>query len=248
MYIHFAFGTQGESIHVFMHADVREDRLDNTQSSGIDLLARFAVNLGFHQIDQVRLPRVDLNRKIPARSIRLAQTARAQRTSRTVFGSGVIDIIRAVTVDLVVRMTFQFFSVRTKIDLLAFIISKINRAERTRLGICLLLIFETFLISKARIALAELDIGNVRNNLFILSNLQAIERMIIGIGGELFTLEVVRGFANRNYILFRVIQHRLEVFMILAGECLCGENHLMFGIDQRLRIRSEEHTSELQSL
>jgi hypothetical protein len=88
------------------------------QPSRIDFLALLAVDLGFHQIDQVRLAGIDLNGKIPARSIRLAQTARAQRTSRAVFGAGVIDIIRAVTVDLAARMTLQLFSVWTEIDAL----------------------------------------------------------------------------------------------------------------------------------
>src|SRR5690606_37697731 len=108
--------------------------------------------------------------------------------------------------------------VRTAIDLLAFIISKISRAERTRLGISPLLIFEALLLGKTRIALAELDIGNVRINFFIFADLQTIERMIIGIGGELFTCEVVWVFANRNHILFCALQHWLEVFMILTGE------------------------------
>ncbi len=140
LYIHFAFGSQGETIHVFMHADVGKDRLDNREPPRVDLLARLAVDLGFHQIDQVRLTRVHLNRKVPARSIRLAQTTRAQWTDCTVFGAGLVDIIGAVTIDLVVRMAFQFFSIRTKIDALVFIIRKIIRAERTRLGICLLLV------------------------------------------------------------------------------------------------------------
>jgi hypothetical protein len=83
LYIHFAFGTQGESIHVFMYTDVRKDRLDNCQPSRIDFLALLAIDLGFHQIDQVRLTRVHLNRKIPARSVGLAQTARAQATVAT---------------------------------------------------------------------------------------------------------------------------------------------------------------------
>ena len=62
--------------------------------------------------------------------------------------------------------------------------------------------------------------------------------MIVAIGGEFFTLEIVRAFANRNQILFCIIQHRLEVFMILTGESLRGKNHLMFGINQRLRVVS----------
>jgi hypothetical protein len=238
LYIHFALGAQSEAVHVFMHADVRKDRLDNREPPRIDLLALLAVDLGFHQIDQVRLGGIELNGKISARSVRLAQTARAQRTDGTVFGAGVIDIIRAVTVDLVVRMTLQLFSVRTEIDALAFIISKISRAERTGLGICILLLFETLLIGKARIALAELDIGNICVHLFLFTDRQTVQRMIVTIGGEFFALEVVWILANRNHILFRAVQHRLEVFMILAGECLRGEDHLMFGIDQRLRIVS----------
>ena len=134
-----------------------------------------AVNFGFHHANQIRLTRIHLNRKIPARSIRLAQTARAQRTGSTVLGAGLVDIISAVTIDLVARVTFQFFSVRTKIDALAFIISKISRAERTGLGICLLLIFETFSIGKARIALAELEIGNVGVEFFIFTDCQTVE-------------------------------------------------------------------------
>jgi hypothetical protein len=63
LYIHFAFGTQGETIHVFMYTDVREDRLDNDQPSRIDFLALLAVDLGFHQIDQVRLAGINLEEK-----------------------------------------------------------------------------------------------------------------------------------------------------------------------------------------
>ena len=82
---------------MLMHTDVGKDRLDNAKPSGIDFLALLAVDLGFHLIDQVRLAGIHLNGKIPARSVRLAQTARAQRTSGAVFGAGVIDIIRAMS-------------------------------------------------------------------------------------------------------------------------------------------------------
>ncbi len=83
-------------------------------------------------------------------------------------------------------MTFQLFSVRTTIDALAFIISKISRAKRTRFGVCFLLIFETLLISKARIALAELDVGDVRVHLFLFADRQTVQRIIVAIGGEFF--------------------------------------------------------------
>jgi hypothetical protein len=98
LYIHFAFGAQGESIHVFLHADIRKDGFDNRESPRINFLTLLAVNLGFHFIDQVRLAGIDLNGKIPARSVRFAQAARAQRTSGAVFGASLVDVIGAVTV------------------------------------------------------------------------------------------------------------------------------------------------------
>jgi hypothetical protein len=148
--------------------------------------------------------------KIPARSIRLAQTTRAQQTSCAVFGAGMIDIIHAVTVDLAARMTLQLFSVWTTID-----------------------------------AFAELDIGDIRVEVFIIADCQAVERMIVAIGGEFFALEVVRGFADRNQILFGTVQHRLEVFVILTGESLGGENHLRLGIDQGLGVISLDDPFEV---
>ena len=146
-----------------------------------------------------------------------------------------IEIIRAIAVDLSAGIAFQFFSIRTTIDALVFIISKISGAERTRF---LALFFETLLLGKARIAFAELDIGDVGVDLFIFAERQAVEGVIVAVCGEFFALEVVWILAHRNHILFRAVQHRLEVFMILAGECLCCKDDLMFGIDQRLRIVS----------
>jgi len=54
---------------MLMDTNVGKDRLNNSQPPRIDLLARFAVDLGFHQIDQVRLAGIDLNGKISARSV-----------------------------------------------------------------------------------------------------------------------------------------------------------------------------------
>ena len=179
LYVHFRFRTKRESVQALVDTEVGKDRLNNAQSSGIDSLALLAVDLGFHKINQVRLTRVDLNRKIPARSIRLAQTARLQRIGSAVFRAGVVDIIGAVTVALVARVAGQFFSLRTEIDLLAFIIRKIIGGEETGLGVRSLpvvdAILETLVLGKARIAFAELDIGNVGVSLFIFANRQTIE-------------------------------------------------------------------------
>ena len=62
-------------MHALVHTDVGKDRLDDRQPSGIDALSFLAVDLGLHLIDQVRLVAIHLNGKIPARCIRLAQTA-----------------------------------------------------------------------------------------------------------------------------------------------------------------------------
>jgi len=47
------------------------------QPSGIDALADFTIDLHLHLIEQVGLLAIDLDGKIPARGVRLAQTARA---------------------------------------------------------------------------------------------------------------------------------------------------------------------------
>ena len=75
LYIHFAFGAQGESIHALLHTDVCKDRLHNAKSPGIDLLAVFTIDLRLHLIDQVGGLALHLNGKIAASCIRFAQTA-----------------------------------------------------------------------------------------------------------------------------------------------------------------------------
>jgi len=66
LYIHFQFRAQDESIHAFLHADIGKDRFNDTEASGIDLLALGRVNLGLHLVDQVRWLVIHLDRKIPA--------------------------------------------------------------------------------------------------------------------------------------------------------------------------------------
>ena len=87
-------------MHPFLYTDVGKDRLHDRQSSGIDALARFTIDLGLHRIDQVRLLVIHLNGKIPARSIRLAQTAGSAWTGATVFDASAVDIIDSMAVDL----------------------------------------------------------------------------------------------------------------------------------------------------
>ena len=154
-----------------MHTNVGKDRLDNGQPSRIDFLALLAVDLGFHQIDQVRLVGIDLNGEIPARSIRLAQTARPQRTGGAVLDASVVDIIGSKAVALVAGMAGEFFSLRAEIDLFGGIEREVRRGEEAWFGVRWLpsmnAILEALLISKALISFSELDVGDVGIDLLI---------------------------------------------------------------------------------
>ena len=66
LYIHFAFGAQGEAVHALLHTDVGKDRFHDPQPPGINALALLTIDLRLHLIDQVRLP-IHWHRKIPAR-------------------------------------------------------------------------------------------------------------------------------------------------------------------------------------
>ena len=89
-------------------------------------------------------------------------------------------------------------------------------------------ILETLLLCKVRIPFAELDVGDVGVDLFIPADRQAVERMIVAIGGQLFPLEVSLGFANRLKVLFCASQHRLEIFVILSGKRFGCQYDLVF--------------------
>ena len=105
-----------------------------------------------------------------------------------------------MAVDLVAGMTGQFLPLRTSIHLFVRIENKVRNSEATRLGVrsppAVDAILETLLIRKARIACAVLDVGDVRIDLFILADLQAVERVIVGIGGQLFALKI--GFISSD--------------------------------------------------
>ena len=105
-----------------------------------------------------------------------------------------VEIIGAMTVDLTACMAGQFFSVRAEINPFGQIKQKVGSSEAARLDIRSLpaaegAILETFLLSKTRIACAVVDVGNVRIEFFLLADLQAVERVIVGIGGQLFALK-----------------------------------------------------------
>ena len=61
LYIHFQFGPQREAVHALLDTDVGKHRLDNTQPSGVDPLALFSIDLGFHLFDQIGMQTTHLN-------------------------------------------------------------------------------------------------------------------------------------------------------------------------------------------
>jgi len=117
-----------------------------------------------------------------------------------------VNIIGAVTVDLVVCMTGQFFSLRTAIHLFVWIEREVSCREEPWLGVrplpAMNAILEALLIGEARIACAVLDVGDVGIDLFILADLQTIERVIVGIGGQLFALKPAFIFSDGGDVFF----------------------------------------------
>src|SRR5574342_498200 len=105
-----------------------------------------------------------------------------------------VNIIGAMAVELVAGMAGQFFSVGTPIHLFVWIEREVRCGEEPWLGVWTLpavdAILETLLIGKARIAGAVLDVGDVSIDLFILADFQAVERVIVGSGGELLALKI----------------------------------------------------------
>ena len=206
LYIHFQFGTQREAMHALLHTDVGKDRLDDSESSGIDLLALFSIDLCFHLVDQVRWLRIHRDRKIPAGCGGFAQTACLQRTGSAVFHTGMVHIIGTIAVDLVAGMTGQFLPLRTKIYLLARIEREVSCSKETWLGVGSLpavdAILEALLLGKAWIAFAELDVGDVGIDLFLPAYSQAVERMIVAIGGQLLALKIGFIFSEGDDVFF----------------------------------------------
>jgi hypothetical protein len=206
LYIHFQLGSQREAVHALLDTDVGKDRLDNAQSPGINALSLFTIDLCLHRIDQVRLLRIHRNGKIPAGGGRFAQTACLQRTGGTVLRAGMVDIIGTIAVGLVAGMASQFFSLRTKINLFFWIEREVSCREETGLGVGSLPAVETILeaplLGKARIAFAELDVGDVRIDLFFPAYRQAVEGMIIAVRGQLLALKIGFIFSDGGDVFF----------------------------------------------
>ena len=153
-----------------------------------------------------------------------------------------IDVVGAVTVDLVAGVTGQFLAVRAEIDLPVGVEREIGQGKERRFLLRSLpamdSILEAFLPGEARVTFAEVNVGDVSVHLFVAADGQAVKRMVVAVGGELFAFEIVGAFADGLHVLPGCIQHRLEIVVVLAGEGFGGQNDLMFGIDQRLGVVS----------
>lgn len=112
-----------------------------------------------------------------------------------------------MAVDLVAGMASQLIALRTAIHLFGRIEREVGSGKETWLGVGSLpaaegAIFETLLIGKTRIALAELDVGDVGVESFIFADRQAVQRMIVAIGGELFSMKIGVIFSDGDDVFF----------------------------------------------
>lgn len=101
---------------------------------------------------------------------------------------------------------------------------------------------ETLLFSKARISLAELDVGDVGIKAMLLAEGEIGLAEIIAVSTEGLASEKIRVLADLDHILLCGSQHRGEVFMILCAEGFGMQNDLMFLIDESLGIVALNHT------
>ena len=150
---------------MFLNTNISKHWLNDAQASGIDLFALGTIYFGFHLVDQVGFVLINLNREIPARCVLFAQALRSQGAGGTIFWTGMINIIQAITVALVAGMAGQFLSLWAEIDLFGGIEREVFCGEGTCVFALSLpgvdAILESLLLSKALVSLAELDIGDI---------------------------------------------------------------------------------------
>ncbi len=122
-----------------------------------------------------------------------------------------VDIIGLIAVDLIASMAGQFFPLRTEINLFTRIEREVRSSEETWLGgwslPALNALLEALLIGKVRIAFTKLNVGDISSDLFIPAQSQTVERMIVAVCGELFSLKIGFVLVDGNEILFRICQH-----------------------------------------
>jgi hypothetical protein len=118
-----------------------------------------------------------------------------------------VNIIGSVAVDLVAGMTGEFLALRTTIHLFVRVEREVGKGEGIRLGMGSRL--EAFLLGKAWIAFAELEVGDARIDLFLSACSQAVERMIAAVGGQLLALKIGFTFSEGGDVFFAPVSSLL---------------------------------------
>ena len=103
-------------------------------------------------------------------------------------------------------MAGQLLPLGTAIHLLGWIEREVCRREETWLSVGSLpavdAILEEFLLGKARIAFAELEVGDVGIDLFLLADRQTLQGMIIAVGSQLLALKIGFIFSDGGDVFF----------------------------------------------
>ncbi len=235
--VRLAFRPQRESAHPFVNADVRKHRLDNPQPPCVDFPVLGAVDFGFHLVRHVRLRSIYLDREIAARGSGFAQAALPHGTGGAVFRSGMVDVVHPIAVALIARLQAEFLAIRTDVDLSGVVALEIVRREQPpplhRPLPAMDTVLEALLLGEAFIPLAELDVGDGGVHACGLAKGQAVETVLVAVGGQLLAFEVVFALAQ---VFLRRLKHRLQVFVVVRAERLCRQDDLMLGIDRRLSV------------
>lgn len=227
-------------VQPFLHTNIGKDRLNDCQPSGIDRPAMRIIDLCFHLLDQTEFLLLHLDGQIPAGCIRFAQTLGSCPAVGAILRAGTINIINPVTIWLVAGTALQNLALRAEIDLPCRVKDKISKSKgllamtRTFSGMDAML--EPLLIGKLWIALAELHVGDVSIQAFLLTENQAGMAEIIAVCAEGFADEKIRTFPNIEHILFGTGQHGSDILMILTIECLSMQDDLVLFIDKGLGI------------
>ena len=210
LHIHLGFGAESEVVQALVNAKIGKDRLDDRQAPGIDRLAVWIIDPGFHTLDQVGRLAVKRHRKRAPGSVQLAQAICAQRASSAILRTSTINIIDPIAVRLPARTSFQKLVMRTKIDLPGLIKAEVGKSEGLFFGS-----FETLLIGKARVTGTKINIGDIGIEALNVEKNQIGVAEIIAVSSKGFVRKKVRAPANLHNILLGSGQHGHQILMIL---------------------------------
>jgi len=146
---------------------------------------------------------------------------------------GTIDVVDPIAVALAASASLQEPALWTTIDLSIVIEGEVREGEgpllyRRR--------FEALPINKTRVAAAEINIGDVGIEKLLLAEDQVGMAEIIAVSGEGLALEIVGTLSQIEHILLSADQHGHQILMVLRGERLGMQDHLVLLINQCLSV------------